>query len=87
MQITLYSRGGLTGEPKNIDGVVFRIFREGTENDLPVDLEELVDTEEAAFVFADDELQIGDVIKMDDRCYAKTHGQWIEVNKLCGQTE
>lgn len=81
MQITLYSRGGLTGEPKNIDGVVFRSFWEGTESDFPFDIDEFVDAEEAAFVFADEELQIGDVVKMDDRHYAKTHDQWIEVNK------
>ena len=81
MQITLYSRDSLTGEPKNIDGAVFRSIWEGAENDLPVDLEEFADAEEAAFVFADGELQIGDVVKMDERYYAKTHGQWVEVNR------
>jgi hypothetical protein len=81
MQITLYSRDSLTGEPKNIDGIVFRSFWEGTEDDFPFDTDEFADTGEAAFVFADDELQIGDVVQIDNRYYAKTHGQWIEVNK------
>jgi hypothetical protein len=48
---------------------------------LSVDLEEVSDLEESAFVFADDELQIGDIVKMDDQHYAKTNGQWIEANK------